>query len=89
MSDARLRVPESDAIGSEHFEQALHTSARLRDDFRAFLNVKIAVENSLDRVDEKHTFESQRGKVAAYRAMIQRLDELERQGANDGPVRKS
>jgi hypothetical protein len=82
---SRLPDPPADAIG---FERVLALDAGLRDLFTAYLDHHITIENSLDRVDEHHTADMQRGKVAFLRTLKQRVKALEHQGDVHGLIRK-
>lgn len=62
------------------FMQHLAADSSLRDAFVSWVDEDIARENSLDRIDATHPFEYQRGTVAAYRRLRERVVALE-QGA--------
>lgn len=52
------------------FKQRLAADTALRDAFTAYLNERIARENSLDRVDDSHSLDHQRGRVNELRSML-------------------
>ena len=51
------------------FWRACRVNSELVDAFVALLGELTAAENGLDRVDDKHSIDYQRGKVAAYRRL--------------------
>jgi len=64
------------------FMQLLAADSTLRDGFAAYLDGRIAAENSLDRVDDKHSVEHQRGRVAELRSLRHDVKKAEDQKEN-------
>lgn len=82
-----MRTPPPIAVSSQQFVQALAADAALRDAFEAYLREFLAAENTLDRIDAQHSLDFQRGKVAAYRYVIESVRALERsKGDGNGSV---
>lgn len=83
----QLRAPSRAELSSLRFVRTLSTDAALRDAFEEYLGALAAAENSLDRVDETHSLDFQRGKVAALRGLIEFVRALEHsKGDSDGAV---